>query len=233
MRLNQKGFSAIEILIVIIVITLVGFVGWRVYDSNKDEGSSSATQQDDQTNEQQDEVEQTQVNQKNEEPVDTIPDGWTEYKDAKTGVSFLHPLAWSVEDKSTEDFGLSLSVTSDDFVETPNSVYGGTDMGVFVRIGFQDKDGDEEIDGILNGTDVLSENISEISDELDINGDRGVSYGIGYEGPPAFLTLVDASEGYYYIQYTDAPYSDGSTNIKSAPFYDDYMMIVDSFKTSQ
>lgn len=45
MRLNQKGFSAVEILIVIVVITLVGFVGWRVYDSNQDSEDASTSEQ--------------------------------------------------------------------------------------------------------------------------------------------------------------------------------------------
>jgi len=218
---KQKGFAHAVLIIglIIALIGTLGFIFWQNFIHEDPVVTKTETVKVDEV--------------AADEEQNKIPDGWTEYKNAKTGVSFLHPLTWSVEDNSTEDFGLSLSVKSDDFVETPNSAYGGTDMGVSVRIGFQDKDGDEEIDGILNGSDVLSENISEVSEELDINGDRGVSYGIGYEGPPSFITLVDASKGHYYIQYTDAPYSDGSTNIKSAPFYDDYMSIVNSFKTSQ
>ncbi len=76
MRLNQKGFSAVEILIVIVVITLIGFVGWRVYDSNQDTGedtnttqqensedtSTTATNDDDST-----QTEQTETTQSDEE----------------------------------------------------------------------------------------------------------------------------------------------------------------------
>lgn len=43
MKLNQKGFSAVEVLLVIIALTLISGTGYYVYDSNKDESPSSST----------------------------------------------------------------------------------------------------------------------------------------------------------------------------------------------
>lgn len=46
MNSNQKGFSVVEILIVIAVVGLLGVVGWRVYDLQKSKSdSNSATAQ--------------------------------------------------------------------------------------------------------------------------------------------------------------------------------------------
>ena len=35
MKANQKGFSVVEIFIVIVVVGLIGTVGWLVYDRQK------------------------------------------------------------------------------------------------------------------------------------------------------------------------------------------------------
>lgn len=66
MKVNQKGFSVVEILIVIVVVGLVGAVGWLVYDrqKSKTEHKDAAVQTSEQTNEQakqetKDEVKQT------------------------------------------------------------------------------------------------------------------------------------------------------------------------------
>jgi prepilin-type N-terminal cleavage/methylation domain-containing protein len=45
MKQNQKGFSVVEILIVIVVIGLIGTVGWLVYDRQKSPKQSETTQQ--------------------------------------------------------------------------------------------------------------------------------------------------------------------------------------------
>lgn len=41
MKLNKQGFGAVEALIILIVITLVAFVGFRIIDSNNDDDSAS------------------------------------------------------------------------------------------------------------------------------------------------------------------------------------------------
>ncbi len=46
MKANQKGFSVVEILIVVVVVGLLGAVGWLVYDrqSNKNKETTSTAQ---------------------------------------------------------------------------------------------------------------------------------------------------------------------------------------------
>lgn len=44
MRLKNKGFGAVEGLIVIVIIAIIGVVGWRVYDSSKNKKTTNQTQ---------------------------------------------------------------------------------------------------------------------------------------------------------------------------------------------
>ena len=45
MKVNQKGFSVVEILIVIVVVGLLGTVGWLVYDRQKSKTSETSNTQ--------------------------------------------------------------------------------------------------------------------------------------------------------------------------------------------
>jgi hypothetical protein len=51
MKNNQKGFSAVEGTLILVIIGLVGFVGWFVYDANKkvDDSLNTANQSNSQT----------------------------------------------------------------------------------------------------------------------------------------------------------------------------------------
>jgi prepilin-type N-terminal cleavage/methylation domain-containing protein len=46
MKSNQKGFSVVEILIVIVVVGLLGAVGWLLYDRQQSKSSNASNQQD-------------------------------------------------------------------------------------------------------------------------------------------------------------------------------------------
>ena len=44
MKKNEKGFSVVEILIVLVVVSLIGGAGWYVYQ-NKNKANTQATEQ--------------------------------------------------------------------------------------------------------------------------------------------------------------------------------------------
>lgn len=51
MKNNQKGFGAVEVLLVIVLLAIIGFLGWRFYtnqdkDSNTQEPTSQTTETD-------------------------------------------------------------------------------------------------------------------------------------------------------------------------------------------
>lgn len=74
MKRYKRGFSTIEIAIVMIVIVLMGVVGWRAYVSMQSSDSS------DSTTSQHDEAE--------------IPEGWVRYENSEYGFSFAYPVEW-------------------------------------------------------------------------------------------------------------------------------------------
>ena len=43
--IRQAGFSAVEVILVVAVLALAGFIGWRVYEQNKSVDSESSTQE--------------------------------------------------------------------------------------------------------------------------------------------------------------------------------------------
>lgn len=87
MKSNQKGFSAVEILVVIIIVGLLGTVGWLVYDRQKD--TTDSQQASNQTSDQKQEEapkEESEVKQGYKLHDDSnfsmqYPDTWTSYKE--------------------------------------------------------------------------------------------------------------------------------------------------------
>jgi prepilin-type N-terminal cleavage/methylation domain-containing protein len=71
MKTNQKGFSVVEILIVLVVIGLLGTVGWLVYDRQNNKktenpATESSTQQNNETSKQESSTQQVEKTDPNE-----------------------------------------------------------------------------------------------------------------------------------------------------------------------
>ncbi len=88
MKINQKGFSVVEILIIIVIVGLLGAVGWLVYDRQKSKTVSVPNAQLAETAN----IEQStkESDYKTTEGIKyTVPSGWTNakgpFKSAETG----------------------------------------------------------------------------------------------------------------------------------------------------
>jgi len=77
MKQNQKGFSVVEILIVIVVVGLIGTVGWLVYDRQKSKNNEQPKT--------------TQVEEIKKEPEASK---LSDYKSDELGLSFSYPTEW-------------------------------------------------------------------------------------------------------------------------------------------
>ena len=83
MKTNQKGFSVVEILIVIVVVGLLGAVGWLVYDRQKSKSNDKTT---------------TQTTQQEQKQEPTKQETKAELATIKTtsGFSLSYPKLWSI-----------------------------------------------------------------------------------------------------------------------------------------
>jgi prepilin-type N-terminal cleavage/methylation domain-containing protein len=102
MKANQKGFSVVEILIVIVVVGLLGAVGWLVYDRQKSKTDNKDTIA--QTNQQ----EQKQEAPKEEAKPQEKTVKYSTYD--KGGIRFEYPEDWKID--GTTSFA---SIQSPDF----------------------------------------------------------------------------------------------------------------------
>jgi prepilin-type N-terminal cleavage/methylation domain-containing protein len=100
MNANQKGFSVVEILIVLAVVGLIGGAGWYVWHSRASKDTSSTTSPSTSTT--------TKPN-----TVESTPSNLSKYDDDY--VSFSYPSDWKVEKQYTftDDYGAySLNMTA-------------------------------------------------------------------------------------------------------------------------
>lgn len=87
MKANQKGFGAVEILIVIVVVGLLGAVSWLVYDrqNNKPSDSTATTS-----------TTKTETTPKAAETVDPYKDRQS-YCDTRAKSCFKYPQGWNLQ----------------------------------------------------------------------------------------------------------------------------------------
>ena len=89
LKLNQKGFGAVEILLLILVIAVIGFGGYWVYSRNKTSSNNSPTTATNTT------PSTTNSPTSNTKTIDPYS-GWKTYCDASTGSCFRYPSDWGV-----------------------------------------------------------------------------------------------------------------------------------------
>jgi hypothetical protein len=118
MRKNQKGFSAVEGLLIFIIVAIIAGVGWYVWDSNK-KTNNILNSADKSSN-------ATPISTKKKTTTDkTTPDpysGWKGYTNSKYGISFKYPTTWALSDESQldpsksatkQEFATGLKLTTD------------------------------------------------------------------------------------------------------------------------
>lgn len=85
---NQDGFSAVEIILVLIIVTLLGAIGWYVYNQSKNKTPDSMS------------VSTSSAPQKTTE---TDPyAGWKSYTLVHEKASFKYPSDWTLKDTNTD-----------------------------------------------------------------------------------------------------------------------------------
>lgn len=157
MNKNEKGFSPVEILLILVIVGLTGFVGWYVLQSKNKASTSSKN---------------TQISTKSPSPGITqdskIPNDFVAFSNSDIGISFAYPKTWGdaklgPSPESTHlvagseyqiDFTLNKSITagviSTDRKHDPNGGHGGiVYAGAFVNLDVNEL--------VSNGTSVINQ----------------------------------------------------------------------------
>jgi prepilin-type N-terminal cleavage/methylation domain-containing protein len=94
LKTTQAGFSILEILLVVTIVGILTFVGWRVWDSQTSDTTSRDSKQS------------TNSNKKGTRSTDTTskalastPKDWSTYTNKVLGISFAYPKDWTFTDK--------------------------------------------------------------------------------------------------------------------------------------
>lgn len=77
---NQKGFSAVEALLILIIIGLLSVIGWHVWDSNKKTNGSAKIAES--------------------KPLNGNPSEWSWYEKKGAGFKFSYPKNWKITELS-------------------------------------------------------------------------------------------------------------------------------------
>lgn len=205
MKNEQKGFSLAEIMLVLVFITLIGFIGWYVMNSKKEISQKTTNTEQSQ--------EQSSDNSK-----------YKTYQHPSLSYSFQYPSSWTVEKDSNPQSGSNISdmtlIISPDVVDkTGNEGIGikqGASMTVLVS---SKKAADKELSYYLNKGDASISNPK----SLTVSGESAVQYNAEAEGP-ALLTTLFYHNGLRYFIHTETASSDFQ---KYLPEYD---KLVKSFK---
>jgi hypothetical protein len=100
MSKNQNGFSVIEGLLILVIVGILGGVGWYVWDSNKKSNDIYDKTDNNITAKSSPKPEAIEDELK-------IPENWTVYEDKDSGIKFPYPEEWN----ESRSFLSSLSVS--------------------------------------------------------------------------------------------------------------------------
>jgi hypothetical protein len=222
MKLKEKGFGVVEVLIIIVVIGLLGVVGWSVYDNRKND-----------TYDQQDSVhtgrqEQEETNKETKTSI-KCDNSFKELKNEKLGISLCYPETWKTEIMDTAGNHVvgTIGLTSPDYKEE-ESGFGGSNTGSRVSVSVYRIDrleaGYTPVSKILDGTEQSKLVYSDVK-TAKIAGKDGASFISAYEGP-RFLTNE--------FEYDGIVYSIALEEDLNGPSFNDnqnlYQKIVSSFQ---
>lgn len=103
-KLNTKGFTAIEGLLILVIVGIIGGAGYYVYKSQKDtEDTSNSTGNSEVT------IDKNEVDKETSKEATDLTAGWKTGEIGTTGLSFKYPPKWSLE-----KLGENIKVTSNE-----------------------------------------------------------------------------------------------------------------------
>jgi Tfp pilus assembly protein PilE len=114
----QSGFGAVEIIVIIAVVAVLGFVGWRVYESSQTKTQPAENQPN------------------TEQATQPAEETHIVYKNKEAGYEFAYPKTWKTSDEAAKMYG-SASTKYSTTLESPDLTTSNDGIGYHLVTGAQ------------------------------------------------------------------------------------------------
>lgn len=115
MKNNQKGFGAVEALIIVVIVGLVGFGGWYVWNARAETDTQTVSQKQADGADKKNDIEKTPYSK---------PANYTSYSNTDLNFSLAYPTAWGVLESGGSHGGLFNSQTRDNRGDNETNIGG-------------------------------------------------------------------------------------------------------------
>lgn len=218
-RLNAKGFGAIEVLLILVILGIVGGTGFYVYSANKKIGNGN---------------DGTTFTQK-KDAAKKEPEKLDKFTHSQLGYSFNVPKGWTAvetEPWSENDYK-KVEVKSPDYLneEREEEGYPSVESGARIILSVS-----PEGNYPVNVDDIESKKNSESTHEgkvevVSVDGQKALQYIWAYEGPPRYIIEFNKDSNNYYFHIDSA--FDGnykSLEEKFGKYKSEFSTVINSFK---
>lgn len=210
----QRGFGVIEVCLILITITVIGFAGWFILVHQKPNGSTLTAAQ---------KAAQDAENQR----LNAEAAKYQAFYDQNQGFQFSYLKTWKAK-AVTEDGGRGRTytqVTSPDYVNTQAMVDGKQTYhkGAYIEVSSQKDVGFKTIDEYLQEGPISTESEIKNAKKIRIDGQPGVTYRLESIGPAKLISFTRANGKAYQIIYVDPNTADYEK------YLPEYTKLVESF----
>jgi hypothetical protein len=116
MKNNQKGFGVVEALVIVLILGLVGFGGWFIWNKNQTNGQSNGNGKDAKS-----------INDAGgkEQESYIVPKSYKVYENTELGIKLAYPEVWDAPQMATNANATLAALLSDETIASTGNVKGG------------------------------------------------------------------------------------------------------------
>lgn len=210
---GQSGFSTLELLIIIVMLAILSFAGWYVWDTRQNENAHRAPTMA---------TQQTDTKSGSHTPVfSALPNGFSEYKNSAYGLRFGYPTEAGAM-SATHMAEALVSMSTPETYNPQHNWDGGFSVSIFARSGFTFEtakygatikpESGQWVVVAVNPAD--SHKVGDVyaMPEKRINGGVAYEFTDNDEGYPSTRWLIELANGYAVIGLPRLITHDISTN---------------------
>ena len=211
-RNTQSGFGAIEIIFIVLVVALLGYLGWRLYDAQTHKSTPAATQQTQKSN--------------TTNTTAVVPEPQYVSNDFK--YSFTYPSTWKTSDAMNasatagQPKPYSLTIESPDFKITEEGIGPIATSGARMWVSAYKTTATTAAEAFQSSS--FYSYAAKDRQDTKLDGVSAVRYKVQYESNPT-LTTSAVKNGYLYDVVLDYANDDAF-----AKYSKDYDALISSFK---